>query len=213
MAIATYAELVTAIADWMARDDLGDYVDSFIALTEEMHRRPPSHPNDIKLGGIRLNKTRTTSTFTAGTSTQALPTDFLELDSLYLSTYHPLEFVSPDQLRAKFREGTGRPKFFTLSDVIELDVALDSAYSYEISYLPKMTGLSSSNTTNALLTAFPLAYLSGCLMHASRFVRDDDGAAAWAMQYKDAAWMASETYRRGRVSQGPISIKSHAYTP
>jgi len=34
MAISTYSELKTAIADWTARDDLTSYIDNFIDLAE-----------------------------------------------------------------------------------------------------------------------------------------------------------------------------------
>lgn len=213
MALASYSELVTAISDWMARDDLSSYIDTFIALAEEMHRRPPSHPTDNKLGGIRLGKTRTTGTLTAGTATLALPADFLELDSFWLTGYGPLEFVSPNQRRQEYVDGNGLPSTFSISDVFEFDRAPDSDYAYEISYWPKVTGLSSTNASNAILASFPMAYLSACLMQASRFVRDDANAEYWAMQYKDAAWTASETYRRGRYSQGPISIRTAGYAP
>lgn len=213
MALANYSELVTAIADWTARDDLTSYIDTFIALAEEMHRRPPSNPSDATLGGIRLGKTRTTGTLTAGTATLALPTDFLELDSFWLTGYGPLEFVSPNQRRQEYAQGNGLPYAFSISDVIEFDRAPDSDYAYEISYWPKVTGLSSTNATNDILTNYPLAYLSACLMHASRFVRDDENALAWAQQYRDAAWTASETYRRGRYSRGPISIRTARSAP
>ena len=39
MAITTYAELKTAISNWLDRTDLDDRIPEFIALAEARHRR------------------------------------------------------------------------------------------------------------------------------------------------------------------------------
>ncbi len=39
MAISTYAELKTSIANWLDREDLTDIIPDFIALAETRHKR------------------------------------------------------------------------------------------------------------------------------------------------------------------------------
>ena len=39
MAISTYAELKTSIANWLDRSDLTDVIPDFIALAETRHKR------------------------------------------------------------------------------------------------------------------------------------------------------------------------------
>ena len=56
MAISTYAELKTSIANWLDREDLTDIIPDFIALAETRHKR------DFK---IRRMETRVTANMPA----------------------------------------------------------------------------------------------------------------------------------------------------
>jgi len=117
-----------------------------------------------------------------------------------------LVFVSPEQLRQYSRASTGKPKYFSIADVVEFDVTPDSAYAYELTYYPGIPALSVSNTTNWLLTKFPDVYLSASMFWANRYLMSEE-AAGWAAQYKEAAAMASQEYFRSRQYQGPLSIQ------
>ena len=67
MAITSYAELQTAMANWLIRDDLTNRLPEFIDLFEaEVNRR------------LRIQdmETRATATLTSGSDYLALPTDF-----------------------------------------------------------------------------------------------------------------------------------------
>ncbi len=63
MAISTYAELKTGIANWLDRTDLTDKIPDFIALAESRHRR------DFK---IRRMETRVTANTIADTEYYSL---------------------------------------------------------------------------------------------------------------------------------------------
>ena len=216
MAITTYAELKTAIGNWTARSDLTSYLDEFIDLAETYIKRDPAHPDSPEIGGVRGNITRATGTLSTSASTLALPSDFLESYRLNLTAdanFSVLRYVAPTQLSLHHRSGTGRPSFYTMSDVIEFDVKPDSEYPYELSYYPQVTALSASNTTNFVLTGYPDVYLSACLFHAFRFIQDEQSAASWLGQYKTSAWTGSETYKRPRASQGSVGIKTDSVNP
>lgn len=215
MAIDSYANLKTAIGDWLQRDDLGSYLDDFIDLTETLLKRRPVDPSKAELGGIRANLTEATGTLTAGTRTLALPSDFLEAERLHLTTatLRLMQPVSPEQINFYHRTGSGSPVYYTIRDVIEFDVNPDSAYGYSLLYWPSFSGLDSSTTTNWVLTNYPDCYLWGSLYHASVFVRDDDGSQIHAQRYKDAAWAAHQSYRRGRESQGALMIRPDNIRP
>ena len=103
--------------------------------------------------------------------------------------------------------GTGMPNYFTVTDSIEFDIAPDSAYAYELLYYPTFPALSDSQTTNWVLTNYPDVYLAGCLYWANRFTQNEQEATNWMSQYKQAAWTASETYRRSTLTQGSIAIR------
>lgn len=205
MAITTYDELKTALADWSTRADLTTYMDDFIDQAEAFFRYPPK--GDIP--GIRANITRTAGTLTAGTATLARPTDFLEAYRFVLTGNDGglMEYVGAEQLRLSFRTGQGQPYYWTVSDVIEFDVAPDSAYAYEISYYPDYTALSDSNADNWVLLNYPNVYLSGCMFHLNTFLQDYAVADRWMAQYKTGVNGLNKAYERGRRSQGPIAAK------
>tara|TARA_Y100000361_G_scaffold22454_1_gene17644 strand:- start:18432 stop:19079 length:648 start_codon:yes stop_codon:yes gene_type:complete len=215
MAITNYSELKTAVANWTARSDLGTYVDEFIDLAETFLKRIPVPAESPEIGGVRGNITRATGTLTAGTATLSLPSDFQEIYRMTLtgSTFVTLRYVTPNQIAINHRTGSGLPSYFTISDVIEFDVAPDSNYAYELSYYPGVTALSDSNTTNWILTNYPDTYLAATLFHAFRFLQDEQSAAGWLGQYKQASWSASETYRLPRTSQGSVGIKTDSANP
>jgi len=209
MAITNYSELQTAVSNWLARSSLTTaQVSEFISLAESLFKRQPLPRTSPNLGGVRGNKTRVSGTLTAGTNSLTLPTDFQEMDSFTLTAAPEtvLVFVSPEQLRQYSRASTGKPKYFSIADVVEFDVTPDSAYAYELTYYPGIPALSVSNTTNWLLTKFPDVYLSASMFWANRYLMSEE-AAGWAAQYKEAAAMASQEYFRSRQYQGPLSIQ------
>lgn len=209
MAITNYSELQTAIQNWLARSNLTTaQCSEFIALGESFFKRPPLPKSSPGMGGIRSNKTRDSGTLTAGTNSLSLPADFQEADAFSLTAdpEKELVFVTPDQIRQFRRSGSGKPTYFSISDVIEFDVAPDSAYAYELCYFPSIPALSDSNTTNWLLTKFPDCYLAASMFWASRYIMSEE-AGGWAAQYKEAAALVSLDYLRGRSFQGPVSIQ------
>lgn len=209
MAITSYSELKTALADWSVRTNLTAYLDDFIDQAEAFFAYPPLKMDAPGIGGIRANITRATGTLTSGTATLARPSDFLDAYRFRITgdSGSLLEYVGAEEMTLNTRTGTGRPYYWTVSDVIELDVAPDSAYPYELSYYPSFAALSDSNTTNWLLTNHPNVYLSACLYHLWVFAQDYAAADRWMAQYKAGADAVNKSYQRSRVSQGPIASK------
>lgn len=207
MAITTYAELKTALADWSHRSDLTSYLDDFIDQTESFFKLPPVKPTDPGIGGLRANITRVTGTLSG--NTLARPSDFLEAYKFEMTGTNGgvLEFVGAEELGLRTRTGNGKPRFWTVSDVIELDVTPDFAYPYTLSYYPDFAALDGSTATNWVLDNHPDAYLSGCMFRLSRFIQDREGAASWLSEYKAVAHGANKAYQRSRYSQGPIASK------
>ena len=76
MALDTYANLQTAIANFLARDDLTTEIVDFIKLTEaDFNRR------------LRVRAMETVNTsFSIDAETEALPTGFLQTRSFILAT-------------------------------------------------------------------------------------------------------------------------------
>ena len=74
MAIGTYAELQTAVANWLDRSDLTDRIQEFIDLSEARINR------NLRL---RLMETTATGTLVAGTRDYTLPTDYIQARTFY----------------------------------------------------------------------------------------------------------------------------------
>ena len=66
MSIATYSDLQTAIASWIARQDLAANIPDFIALFESVANRR-----------LRLRQQESAATLTPSSGVAALPADYL----------------------------------------------------------------------------------------------------------------------------------------
>lgn len=209
MAISTYDELKAAIADWMVRSDLGTAIDDFIDLSEATFALEPKPPTSPQIGGVRVGITTETGTLTAGQDYIAKPSDLLTPLSLDLTgdTGTRVVYIGNDAMPMYYREGTGQPKFWTVTDNIDFDVSPDSAYAYELKYYAGVSALSSSNTTNTILTSYPNVYLASCLYFGYDYIGDNENANKWLSRYKSYAWAASQTYKAQNTPVGSIASR------
>ena len=205
MALDTYANLKTEIASFLNRDDLTAQIDTFIDLAETRHAR------DLR---IREMETVDTSiTTVAGTQSYDLPTGYLELRYAMLQTspYTMLQYMSPADFFRVYNagEGSGMPVYYTIvGKKIYLGHEPDSANVLELGFFQRATALSSSNTTNDILTNFPDLYLYGSLAETSPFLMQDERLAVWSSLYKEGVRTANESAQRGRVSAAPLQMSA-----
>ena len=89
MAIGTYAELKTAVANWLDRDDLTDRIPEFISLAEARMNR---------VLRIRLMEGKYTASTVAGQRNYALPTGYIQMRNFQVNTspITPVQYVSPE---------------------------------------------------------------------------------------------------------------------
>lgn len=179
MAITTYAELQTAIATWEHRTGDTTYTNSvtdFIALCEA----------DMQVR-CKLLEFETTSTVTITSGTGSLPTGFLGIRSAYwvASPNYPLRYVTPDKYDDLRGNDTGDADYYTISGSSILTTPMGSG-SLVITGPVKFTALSGSNTTNAILSNFPDAYLYGTLYQGALFRQDDAAAQKWLALFDKA---------------------------
>lgn len=197
-AITDYASLVAAIARKLADSDLTSTADEFIQLAEATFNR--------RLHNLEMEDTATTSTV-ADDPTLAFPAGFRQIRSLYLQTdpVTLLTYMTPDQLRTYYASSaTGQPRNYTImDDQIVLGPAPDGVYTVNLTSVGSVTALSSTNTTNWLLTKHPDLYLYAALMHAEVDGWNDDRAAGTFKPYVDEviAEINAEGLRR-RIGPG-----------
>lgn len=181
MAITTYSELKTSIADFLNRDDLTTVIPDFISLAEAQMERE-----------VRSYKMQKRSEAEIDTQYSSLPTDFLEPIRFHLNdTYKTrLELTSLDdmlELRNNTANATGKPRYYCLvGDSIEVYPTPDGDYDAELLYYRTLDKLSDGNTSNWLLESHPDAYLYGALMQSAPYLKEDNRVQVWSVLYSGA---------------------------
>ncbi len=180
MAIATYSDLQTSVANWLKRSDLTSIIPDFITLAEARIAR------DLRL---RRQVTNTTLTTVAGTQTVTLPSDFLEMENISLSNTTPpaaLSVVTPEILDRKYPNGyaNGQPVVYAIvGNAIQFGPTPDAAYTVSLDYYQRFAALSTT-PTNWLLTNHPSVYLFAALAEASGYVFNDERMPTWEAKYQ-----------------------------
>lgn len=203
MALTTYAELLTSIRDWLARD--GDTTHLPDARLADFVRFAES---DI-YERLRIREMETSASLTVNAQTVALPSDYVGARRLYLDIdpYAALEYVAPTAFWTLFAQNiTGRPGFYTVEgDNFVFGPAPDATYTGRLLYWKRLAALSSA--TNSLFTRQPDLWLYGALSHAGTFVRDAERAAEFQGRFQSALARAEMSNERERWSAGPLVMR------
>lgn len=170
MAISTYAELQTAITDWMARSDISASAADFITLGE------------ARLNRI-LEPVATTATLAGVVSSAQIDIsslDIAEPENLYVTDGGEEFFVMPRQLGTfEIDEDVGLPSMWAIEgNYIKFDRPCSEAYSFRFIYKARL-GLSDVVTTNAFLTKHPDMYLAASIYWGCIYIQAADKAMAW----------------------------------
>lgn len=181
MAITTYTELKTAVANWLNRTDLTDRIPEFIALAEAKIQR-------------RLRRTSFRTTFTVESAATNLPADCAEPRTLRLVTDapwmdRPIPLLTPETLADRRAESpaTGRPRFASaIGKELQLVPGPDMSYTMELTYFLNLVPLSATVPTNTVLQEAPDLYLYGAMQEAEPFLEHDDRAPMWTAMFDKA---------------------------
>lgn len=203
MALDSYTNLKSAIADWLDNNSLTDQIDDFIDLAEERHN------DEIR---IRELLTNTAITLSEDASTVALPSDFLDFKRLRIQIpsvtagpkfYPDVRELTIEQMTEHITLTAGRPCYFNIIDNIQFDAPADQDYSGEFIYYAQPTALSDSNSSNEILAKAPSLYLFGALVESAPHIHDDERIAMWEAKYvsvRDRVNRMAQESRRG----GPL---------
>jgi hypothetical protein len=175
MAITTYAELQTSVANWLARADLDSYIPDFITLGETRIMRE-----------VRARSMETAFSDTIASGAIALPTSYIELKYAYVNT----AIVSHLKRReARFiyekyptRSAQGEPTYIARegSNFI-FGPYPDSNYPISGVYYKNIGPVSSS--AHALFTENPDLYLFATLAETVAFTKNDKRIPLWESKY------------------------------
>lgn len=179
MALATYTDLKTSLADWLHRSNLTSQIPDFITLAEaQLNTEMRMH----------LMESDEALTITSAASTTALPTRFIEPISLWLvisgQQNTPIVYVPPDDLPINTSTGaSARPRYYTINGAnIQFPNLSDATYSLLFRVLKGFDLASTS--TNVLMTKYPGLYLYGSLLQAAPYMGNDAKITIWNGMYK-----------------------------
>src|SRR5687767_14687262 len=116
MAITTYGELKTAVANFLSRSDLSARIPEFVAMAEGWI----AHGLDmgaLRVEPLRIRAMEATADITIAAQTAALPARFLGRRRFYLDSAprSVLEYYAPEQFWDVFADATsGQPRGFTV---------------------------------------------------------------------------------------------------
>lgn len=210
MALATYSDLKTSIANWLNRSDLTNEIsEDFIVLTEKDF--------NSKLRIRKMNETN--SSFTIDSETVALPTGFLQVRDFYIlqgGTKYALKYITPAQMdQIKGGSTSGMPSTFTiLGDNFRFAPSPSASYTGVINYFKEFDALSDSNTSNYILTNHPAIYLYGSLYHASNFLGgiEPNQAQNWLAMYSSALERCENNDRQDSYGGAPVQQRTDVQT-
>jgi len=197
MSITTYDGLKASIANWLNRNDLTAEILDFIELAENRIFHEVRVPTNEKTVLLTLSSD--------GYAT--LPSDFLEIKDIFWN-YVPLDrislidlygYVSASGNPTFFARETYRLKFFPTPTVLDSD-ELRMIYYYDAGRL------SSTDTTNVLLSLAPELYLYGALVEAANFLGSD--SQKWEIGYQQAFGRLVKHARDSEVSGSTSQVNS-----
>ena len=201
MAISTYAELQTAVANWLDRADLTDRIPEFIALAEARMNR---------VLRIRLMEAKYTASSVAAQRNYARPAGYIQMRNLQINTtpIRPCQYVTPEIYdRLYGSTTTGTPEIYTIiANEIQLGPIPAGVQTIEMLFYKKITALSGSNTTEAMLTDNPDVYLYGALLEAEPFIMNDERIGVWAQGFEKAIVDLQEQDNKDRHSGSALRV-------
>ena len=174
LALTTYAELQTMVADALNRGDMKTVIPVCIVMAE---RRLA---NDTRVRNL------TTTTYSITADDLAIPSGMQRVESWYhdgSNYYGPIETVTAEQLGVlKARFSTSGPPAYAadLNGTFRFAPAPDTTYSTKLVYWQTITALASA--VNWLYTNHPHIYLWATMAECGPWVRDDAKALATVME-------------------------------
>jgi hypothetical protein len=175
MALTTYAQLQTAVQDYLDDETMNARIPDFIALFEAKARR-----------ALTTSDTVATS---VGTTTSdgkiSLPTDFNAVRRVHVNGT-PLDFITAGDAGHRNSVQSGRSTYAYSLEGRTLTIVPPGIVEVTLVYSQGVPALSGTNPTNWVLDSHPDAYLYGTLSEAEGYGFDDPRLAMWKALANDA---------------------------
>lgn len=191
-----YSDLLSAVADWTHRTDLAAKVPSFLALVETSFNRR-----------LRCREMETALASTALTSGQfTLPADFLSFKYLQSDTSPPQTLLlSTGEYLADLQSDNGIPAYYAINGTS--CSCWPTGGSVKGIYYAKIPALTSTNTTNWLMTKYPDLYLFAVLEQAAIYTRDTMLEGVMSQRTERLIASINSDSKSAEISGGPLTVR------
>jgi hypothetical protein len=197
--ITNYATLQTAVADYLARDDLTSFIPNFVQNAEnKIYRRV----------FVRAEETALNVSISSGVA--AVPADFKRMKFAYFdgTPVTRLVWVPIDKLYEEYpnRSSQTTPKLISRegSNFVFGPVAKDG--TLKGIYYQKLDPIRTTDDT-WYVTDAPEVLLYGSLMEAAPFLQNDERIPAWKLMLEDGIQSLKEEVMLAEHSAGPKAAR------
>lgn len=198
MALATYSDLTTAVANWLHRSDLTSYIPDFITLAETRIYRE-----------VRSRDMETAFSTAIASGVVALPASYIDLKFAYVdrSPSNWLDRKSAQWIYQNYPQRTsdGLPRFIARqgSNFI-FGPYPDSGYTVAGVYYKNLGAVSSS--AHALFVSNPDLYVFGALCEAEPYIIRDARVALWKAKYNEIRDQINDLADEEDLSGGSLRV-------
>lgn len=198
MSITTYAELKSAIADFLfGRTDLAAVSGTFISMAEARIARDLRHWKQEKRVTTNVDE-----------QYENLPTDWIRIDNVSHAAGGLISSISASEMEAKRAASTtaGKPRYMRISaNQIEFYPAPDQTYEIKMDYMAKIPALTNAAPSNWLLEYAPDVLLYGALMQSAPYLGEDARVAVWGGMYQSGIEALNSESKSATVA-GPLKM-------
>lgn len=207
MAIGTYAQLQTAVADHLMRADLNSFFPDLITLAEgTLNFGLKGDGYDIS--PLRTRDMETTSTLEPTSGVVTLPSTFIEPRRVVevASIRRPLEYLTPEMADYYYpTRSSGLANHYTIigSSLYTFPLASNDIEVQHYRTIPPLA----SNDPNWLLTKSPGIYLRATLVQAALFLQEAAQAALHLPMLKALVAGMNATDRRASDANAGVYLR------
>lgn len=202
MAITTYSELKSSIADFLNRSDLTSVIETFVDLAEAQISRDVRHWRQE----VRV-------TTTLNERFENVPSDWLLTKNMYLDDGASIEYASVAEIarqRVASGDEAGKPRLYSInSGQFEFFPQPDDPYDLTMVYVARIPELVDDDDTNWLLTYYPDVLLYGSLMQSAPYLKEDERVGVWAQLYSAAVANLNNDSNTAAYSGGPLVMRNN----
>ena len=198
MSITNYAELKSAISDFLNRDDLTAVIPTFISLGEARIARDLRHWKQEKRVTTDIDERY-----------EDLPTDWISIIQVQHTDGGVISSASSSEM-AGYRAQSNtpaKPRYWRLTaNEMEFYPIPDATYNITMLYRARIPALTDADPSNWLLTYSPDVVLYAALMQSAPYLADDARVAVWGSMYQSGVEALNNESAQAQVS-GPLSMR------